>query len=59
MEKYSYESIEIFLVADPFVIIERHKKRWESGERHRGHAENERFDEFERKLKLDFPVFKK
>jgi adenylate kinase family enzyme len=51
IEKYEYESIEIFLEADPSVILGRLKKRWNSGERHRGHADNERFDEFETKLK--------
>ena len=54
IEKYEYESIEIFLEAEPVVILKRHKKRWESGERHRGHADNERFEEFEKKLNLKF-----
>ncbi|MDD4974106.1 MAG: AAA family ATPase [Bacteriovorax sp.] len=56
LEKFDYESMEIFLEADPAVILNRHKKRWESGERHRGHADNERFEEFEMKLKEEVAV---
>lgn len=52
-EKYSYQSVEVFLETEPSILFERHKKRWESGERHRGHVDNERFDEFEKKLKDD------
>lgn len=52
-EKYGYQSIEVFLETDPTILFERFKKRWESGERHRGHVDNERFDEFEKKLKED------
>lgn len=53
IEKYGYQSVEVFLETESTVLFERHKKRWESGERHRGHVDNERFDEFEKKLKDD------
>lgn len=56
LEKYEYDSIEIFLESDPSVTLSRHKKRWESGERHRGHVDNERFEEFEKKLKEEIAV---
>lgn len=56
LEKYGYESTEVFLEADPAIILKRHKQRWESGERHRGHADNERFLEFEIKLKEEEAV---
>ncbi|MDO9182595.1 MAG: ATP-binding protein, partial [Bacteriovorax sp.] len=52
-EKYGYQSVEVFLETEPSVLFERYKKRWESGERHRGHVDNERFDEFEKKLNED------
>lgn len=57
-EKYNYQSVEVFLETEPSILFERHKKRWASGERHRGHVDNERFDEFEKKLKEDilFPL---
>lgn len=56
LEKYEYESIEIFLEAEPGIILSRQKTRWESGERHRGHADNERFEEFEMKLKEEIAM---
>lgn len=53
LKKYDYEAVEIFLETEPQVLFERYKKRWESGERHRGHADNERFDEFKERLRDD------
>ena len=52
-ERHGYQSVEVFLETEPSILFERHKYRWESGERHRGHVDNERFDEFEKKLKED------
>lgn len=52
-EDYGYRSVEIFLETEPSVLFERYKARWNSGERHRGHVDNERFLEFEKKLKED------
>lgn len=52
-EGYGYRSVEVFFEAEPSVLYERFKARWNSGERHRGHVDNERFLEFEKKLKED------
>ena len=52
-EKFGYNSIEIFLESEPSVLFERYKKRWDSGERHRGHVDHERFEEFQHKLMND------
>lgn len=49
--KYNFRVVELFLATDASVLIERFKKRWDSGERHRGHAEDERFAEFELQFK--------
>ncbi len=51
LSEYEFDVLEIFLDADPEVLFERYKNRWNSGERHRGHADNERFTEFELRLK--------
>ena len=51
LSEYGFDVLEIFLDANPEVLFERFKKRWNSGERHRGHADNERFTEFELRLK--------
>lgn len=51
LDQYQYRSKEIFLDCDPSVLFERHQLRWNSGERHRGHVDNERFDEFEVRMK--------
>ena len=50
-DKYGFNSIEIFLDADHDILFERFKIRWNSGERHRGHSDDERFEEFEIRLK--------
>lgn len=51
--KYGFNSIEIVLFANPNVLLERYKTRWNSCERHRGHADHERFLEFETRFKED------
>lgn len=57
LNRYGFNVVEIFLDADPKVLFERYKDRWNSGERHRGHADNERFAEFEMRLKDNvFPL---
>lgn len=52
-DKYGFDTVEVLLVSDPEVLFERFKARWSSGERHRGHADDERFSEFELRLKND------
>ncbi len=52
-DKYGFDTAEILLVSDPKVLLERYKARWASGERHRGHADGERFVEFEARMKED------
>lgn len=51
LNQYDFDVVEIFLDADPEVLYDRYKARWDSGERHRGHADNERFEEFKMRLK--------
>ena len=51
LNQYSFDSVEIFLDADPDVLYNRYVARWNSGERHRGHADSERFEEFKMRLK--------
>lgn len=43
-EKYHFKTLQIMLHADGNVLIERFKKRNETGERHPGHAEQYFFD---------------
>jgi predicted kinase len=50
-DQYSYDTVEVLLTSDPEILIERFKARWVSGERHKGHADNERFIEFEKRFK--------
>lgn len=53
-EKYDYKALQIMLQADGDVLIERFKKRNETGERHPGHAEQYFFDSGEiNNLKAD------
>lgn len=57
LKQYGFDAVEIFLEADPKILHERFEQRWNSGERHIGHADNERFDEFEVRLKDNvFPL---
>lgn len=51
LNQYGFDAVEVFLDADPKILYDRYKERWDSGERHRGHADNERFDEFEIRLR--------
>lgn len=51
LNQYDFDAVEIFLDADPEVLYDRYVKRWDSGERHRGHADSERFEEFKMRLK--------
>lgn len=47
ISEYNYQVIEILLQAEHSKIIERFKQRWQSGERHRGHVDNEQFKDLE------------
>ncbi len=43
LETYGFNAIELFLWADPQILMTRFKKRWESGTRHKGHVDHERY----------------
>jgi predicted kinase len=49
-EKYNYRAIEIQCVADGEIIVERFRKRWETGTRHPGHVDPETYDELHQTL---------
>lgn len=51
LNQYNFDAVEIFLDADPDVLYDRYVTRWDSGERHRGHADSERFEEFKQRLR--------
>lgn len=55
IQTYEFDALEIYLEADPHILLQRFQDRWNSGERHRGHADHERFTEFSDKLKEDLP----
>ena len=50
IEKYGYDSLEVLLESDPAVLLHRFKKRWASGERHRGHVDETRYLDLEERL---------
>jgi predicted kinase len=44
--KYNYLPLQIMCQCDGQILLERFKKRSESGERHPGHCDNSNYDEF-------------
>lgn len=55
LKTYEFDAVEIYLEADHQILLTRFQERWNSGERHRGHADNERFAEFSNKLREALP----
>ncbi|MFZ5391936.1 MAG: AAA family ATPase [Patescibacteria group bacterium] len=43
--KYHFLSMQLFCFADKHTLLKRFKNRWESGERHPGHADHQDYDE--------------
>jgi len=55
LRSHGYSAIDLFLEADPDVLMERFIHRWTTGERHRGHVDNERIEDLRERLK-DSPL---
>jgi hypothetical protein len=49
-ERIPFQPLQILCVAGGEVLVERFRRRWESGERHPGHADDQSFDEIRQTL---------
>ena len=50
LAEHEYSAMDVFLEADASVLMNRFIHRWESGERHRGHVDNERIKDLSERL---------
>lgn len=51
IDVHDYDVLEVLLDADPKIILKRFKDRWESGERHCGHVDHERYADLESRVR--------
>ena len=53
IEEFNLKVVEIFLSASDEILLKRFKERWESGQRHKCHKDNEKIEALKKYLKTN------